>query len=687
MLIKDKYTILIAIFVSMHLTVFAGLVHPENNSLQNLTYIFFQWEQIPSAFEYQFQASTADDFSTTIINTSDNTLLYIDRENFEWGTEYFWHVKPIFNNGMEGIWSETFSFSTGDKRSLAETTVINQDQIADGLTVFGAFFNYFSAIIDRNGREIWNTGETDIVYYNSSPYVDLFGCYLNSGTENNLPGIVFSIDNEIVWEEPNDEFLHHDIFRLPNGNYMGIVSTFSLGSIPIGTWTPLFQQLGFQADGVTLEFPWIGDKLVEWDKDTKEVVWSWNTFDHFSMVDYDQYGGTWDQAYFDLQYDWTHVNAAFFSDEENALYISTRHLSRITKIDYESGDIIWNLGHDGPDMPSGDVTMGHDLGFSFQHGLQLTQEGHIVTFDNGNLSEIFLGTDEPVSRAIEIAVNGDDAELVWEYVLPEDLFGFASGNAQKLYNGNVLITTVGGGGTSLEVDSNGELVWEAHYNLSLPSGAVYRANRIPDIYPVAFSVVVHDLQTSNDQTGVFLSLGNVELTFELYNEGSYGETYDFDFFDDLNWFNDESGSVTLGTEDNTTISFHGNVSEISGINPLTLMVTPTHRPELVRTISVNAYSGALAIDSNPVPNEFLLFQPFPNPVNSSICIKFSAGNGPLELEIRDITGLFVETLVKGNPGPGLHEIEWNANNHPSGLYFIRLINNNQIETRKIIYLK
>ena len=86
MLIKDKYTILIAIFVSMHLTVFAGLVHPENNSLQNLTYIFFEWEQIPSTYEYQFQASTADDFSTTIINTSDNTLLYIDRENFEWET-------------------------------------------------------------------------------------------------------------------------------------------------------------------------------------------------------------------------------------------------------------------------------------------------------------------------------------------------------------------------------------------------------------------------------------------------------------------------------------------------------------------------------------------------------------------------------------------------------------------------
>ena len=100
-------------------------------------------------------------------------------------------------------------------------------------------------------------------------------------------------------------------------------------------------------------------------------------------------------------------------------------------------------------------------------------------------------------------------------MLPEDLFGFASGNAEKLDNENMLITTVGGGGRSLEVNPSGELLWEAHYNLSLPSGAVYRANRIPDIYPVAFSVVVHDLQINNDETGVFLHLGNVELAFVL----------------------------------------------------------------------------------------------------------------------------------------------------------------------------
>ena len=39
----------------------------------------------------------------------------------------------------------------------------------------------------------------------------------------------------------------------------------------------------------------------------------------------------------------------------------------------------------GRDMPSGDVSMGNEIGFSFQHGLQILDNGNIVTFDNGNL--------------------------------------------------------------------------------------------------------------------------------------------------------------------------------------------------------------------------------------------------------------------------------------------------------------
>ena len=226
---------------------------------------------------------------------------------------------------------------------------------------------------------------------------------MKSGIENNLPGINFSIDSDFIWEEPNDEFLHHDLIMLPNGNYLGIVSVSELGPIPIGSWTSSYQAFGFAANGITLEFPWVGDRIIEWDKETKEEIWSWNVFDHFSLDDFDAIGGTWLPSSTGYQeYDWTHINAVIFSEEENAIYISTRHLSRITKISYPSGDIIWNMGRN---MPSGDVSIGNEIGFSFQHGLQILDNGNIVTFDNGNLSESFLGTDYPTSRVLEISLN------------------------------------------------------------------------------------------------------------------------------------------------------------------------------------------------------------------------------------------------------------------------------------------
>ncbi|MEC9050421.1 MAG: aryl-sulfate sulfotransferase, partial [Candidatus Neomarinimicrobiota bacterium] len=434
----------------------------------------FEWEQEPEAEYYEVQISESSNFTNMVVEVDNQTLTYIQKDALDWDKTYYWRIRPVYNNGIFGIWTDPYSFSTGSPLSESTTTISNATNIENGITVFGAFFNYFSAAIDETGKEIWNSGSENVVYYSTSQYGDVFGCTLVPGIENNLPGMEFTFDGEIIWEEPNDEFLHHDIIKLPNGNYLGIVEVGSLGPIPIGDWTSLFSGLGFQADGVTIEFPWIGDKLVEWNKDTKDVVWEWNVFDHFSMMDYDQYGGTWNQAYQDLHYDWTHVNAVIFDDEESALYISSRHLSRITKIDYPSGNVIWNLGHQ---MASSDVEMGTDIGFSFQHSLQKLDNGNILTFDNGNLAPEFRGTVNPISRAIEISIDGNNSELVWSYELQQELYGFASGNTQKLNNGNVLITTVGGGGRSLEVTSNGDIVWEANYNLSLPNGAVYRAHR------------------------------------------------------------------------------------------------------------------------------------------------------------------------------------------------------------------
>ena len=186
-------------------------------------------------------------------------------------------------------------------------------------------------------------------------------------------------------------------------------------------------------------------------------------------------------------YNWTHVNAFYFDERDNTIFISSRNLSRITKIQIQEnngvisgGDIIWNMGRESA---SGEVTFGYDLDFSWQHSISLTDEDNILIFDNGNYAAEYWGADGSTSRALEIAVSGSSgdysASVVFAYVLPNELFGSTSGNAQQLENGNYLITTIGNQGTTLEVTSAGTLVWQANYS----SYMMWRASRMPSKCP------------------------------------------------------------------------------------------------------------------------------------------------------------------------------------------------------------
>ena len=667
----------------------ADLIRPENGSEIQYTHVVFEWEQIPEASSYEIEISTSPDFSESMVQHIDNSLLFIEKELIDWDQTYFWRLRPVFSSSNIGPWSEVFSFSTGISISDASATIFDPSQVQDGLTIFGAFFNYFSAVIDKTGREIWNTGSEDIVYYNISRYGDLFGCYLNSGSEYNLPGVEFSFGLGTLWSEPNLEFMHHDLIQLSSGNYIGIVETSMMGPIPLGEWTPLFQSLGFVADGSTIEFPWIGDKLIEWDKDTKEIIWEWNVFDHFSMNDFDQYGGTWNQAYLDLHHDWTHVNALTYDESEDAIYISTRHLSRITKIDYPSGEIIWNLGHD---MPSGEVEMGHDIGFSFQHSVQVLDNGNILTFDNGNLSPEFRQTEQQISRAIEIKIDSTDniffAELIWEYELSPDLFGFASGNAQKLDNGNVLITTVGGGGRSVEVSNGGEIVWQGQYNLSLPNGAVYRATRIPGLHPVEYSILVNNYQEHDGKIGVYLPEGLSNISFRILNEGDYTQDFYYELNDENGWFENNVGNNIINPGQEIELNFSGQIPSDQIENQINLTITPKWHPEKSKTVIVIGYTEPLSRLVNEIPDDFEVGSPYPNPFNSLVNIPFKTKVGSeITIDAYDILGNLVKTQTYYTKSNDYQNISWDGSELSTGLYFFKIKNLNNTQTRKILFLK
>ena len=522
---------IIYIYLLLINMIYADLLKPENNTELNYTHVLFEWEQVYQAENYNFQLSEDQTFNNIIVDIIDETTLYILKTDIDWNSEYFWRVRPQFSGESFGDWIGTNSFSTGLSISNAYSINYNDNDYSDGVTIFSSFFNYYSAIIDQQGNEIWNSADTDIVYYNTDYNGQLLGCYVNNDLEHYLPGIEFSLNNEYIWEEPNDHFLHHELIKLPDGNYLGLIEEIRLGPIPFGPWTTLFQALGYQANGFTLEFPWVGDKIVIWDKDTKNIIWEWSTFDYYSMNDYDTISDTWFQAATLGRFDWTHSNAldfdwSFDSNSIEKIYLSVRHLSRISKIDYNTKDIDWNIGLE---MPSGDTQLGNDFKFSFQHSLHNSDlyPSCFATLDNGNISEQILDTDYPTTRALLICYDeniDNEPYIEWEYLLPENYFGFASGNVQILDNGNFLITTVGDGGSVLEIDYDKNIIWEGKLNLQLPNGAVYRANRIPGLYPNNYSIILNEYTSDITANTMMTSNGNYytdynHIQLSIYDEG------------------------------------------------------------------------------------------------------------------------------------------------------------------------
>ena len=93
------------------------------------------------------------------------------------------------------------------------------------------------------------------------------------------------------------------------------------------------------------------------------------------------------------------------------------------------------------------------------------------------------------------------------------------------------------------------------------------------------------------------------------------------------------------------------------------------------------------------PISFTLEQNFPNPFNPTTMISFTTlEEQDVELNIFDIKGNLIKSLMNGVVQAGNHSVAWNAVDEsammvPAGIYFYSLQTNQQIFTRKMILMK
>ncbi len=86
--------------------------------------------------------------------------------------------------------------------------------------------------------------------------------------------------------------------------------------------------------------------------------------------------------------------------------------------------------------------------------------------------------------------------------------------------------------------------------------------------------------------------------------------------------------------------------------------------------------------------DYLLYQNYPNPFNPTTTINFSVPNlSFVTLKIFDVLGNEITTLVNEEKPMGNYEVEFDATNLSSGVYFYRLQASDFIDTKKMILLK
>lgn len=182
----------------------------------------------------------------------------------------------------------------------------------------------------------------------------------------------------------------------------------------------------------------------------KEVVFEWKSLDHIPVTDAIGVDLTSSEII-----DYVHSNSIDLETDTSFL-LSSRHLDEVTRINSQTGEIIWRLG---PNTQGRNFRFPDDpAGFSYQHDARRLPNGNILIFDNGNMK---FG--ERFSRAVEYSL--DEIELVankvWEYKSSTAIVSDFMGSVQRLPNGN---TVIGWGGTIptfTEVNSSGEVIFEA----------------------------------------------------------------------------------------------------------------------------------------------------------------------------------------------------------------------------------
>ena len=162
-----------------------------------------------------------------------------------------------------------------------------------------------------------------------------------------------------------------------------------------------------------------------------------------------------------------------------------------------------------------------------------------------------------------------------------------------------------------------------------------------------------------------------------------------------------AGALVTVTKNDSIIAQATSGADGSVTLPIDFNITD----EFVMTAYIAGYAAAIktlvpeiSLDADDetgstLPQEFSLYQNFPNPFNPATTIRFDAPTAAnVVIEIFNVLGQMIATSYDGFVGAGSHEVAWNGANDAgqsvsSGVYFARMRAGNFSQTIKMSLLK
>ncbi|WP_421773284.1 T9SS type A sorting domain-containing protein [Gracilimonas sp.] len=239
-------------------------------------------------------------------------------------------------------------------------------------------------------------------------------------------------------------------------------------------------------------------------------------------------------------------------------------------------------------------------------------------------------------------------------------------NDQLVFFGTNVVMTANSYGNLRIVYNTDEEVIQYYYkgNMILETGFLY--GRTPSELQV-----VH----RNEVSDTHFDVDNIELK-------QLSTPYD--------WlaFNNMSGVAFEDSSSDAELVF--NTRGISAGTYETILQVSTNDPvnrliEVPVTLNVNQ---EVANETEEVPEQVTLQQNYPNPFNPTTSIRFNLNQASkVKLDVFNIQGQKVATLLNENRTSGEHQITFNAQHLSSGIYIYRLQTGAQTLTRKMVLIK